>query len=833
VSDQVPAESWDFFVSYTQADRAWAEWIAWHLEESGLRVLVQAWDIVAGNSWVDRMDEGVRNAARTIAVLSPDYLSSVYGKAEWQAAWRQDPLGEQRKLIPLRVRRCDRPGLLAQIVATDLFDLSEAAARRRLNDTIRSVQTGRGKPDAKPPFPRAVPAEPRFPGALPEVWNVPARNPNFTGRAGDLDRLHDGLRAASTVAVHAVRGMGGVGKTQLVIEYAHRHATDYDLVWWITAENPATVAGQLARLAVKLGVPADTPAEAAAEAALDHLHRTGRWLLIYDNAEQPDQIQPLLPDGPGQVVITTRRAGYSAIAGTIDLDILQRADSAALLHRRLPAITDEQADRLAALLGDLPLALEQAAAYLRTTGLPIGDYLAMLHTRLGDLADRGSVAGRRETLATLWNLSYQRLTDEQPAAMQLLQLCAWLAPENIPLDLFTAHPDELPEPLGQVVADPLTLADTVGALVDYSLVRRTEHQLTLHRLIQATAAASTTDDSLTTVLTLLQVDLPEKVLSRPENWPRWALLLPHVLVAVDHHGDTPPAATYAVSSLLNLASNYLEIQGQPGRAEPLLRRALAIDETNHGPNHPAIGPGLNSLATVLRDLGRPDEALPLAERALTIDETAFGPNHPDVATDLNYVAGMLRDLGRPDEALPLAERALTIDETAYGPNHPDVAVDLSYLALALRDLGRPDEALPLAERALTIDEANYSPDHPHIANDLNHVAAVLLDLGRHAEAKPLYERALAIDTAAYAPDHPEVATDLFNLAALLLDLGRAADAQPLYERALTIYDAAYGPNHPSATSVLTHLAAALRQLGKPMPPALVDRMAAMRQRDDR
>jgi hypothetical protein len=247
-------------------------------------VLIQAWDIVAGNSWVDRMDQGVRDAARTIAVLSPDYLSSVYGKAEWQAAWRQDPLGVERKLVPLRVRSCDRPGLLAQIVTTDLFDLSEAAARRRLNDTIRQVQTGRCKPDTAPPFPgrgRAVPAQPRFPGALPEVWNVPARNPNFTGRDSDLERLRDGLRAASTVAVHAVRGMGGVGKTQLVIEYAHRHATDYDLIWWITAENPANVAGQLARLAGKLGVPADTPAEAAAEAALEHLHRTGRWLLIY------------------------------------------------------------------------------------------------------------------------------------------------------------------------------------------------------------------------------------------------------------------------------------------------------------------------------------------------------------------------------------------------------------------------------------------------------------------------------------------------------------------------------------------------------------------------
>jgi len=208
-------------VSYTQADRAWAEWIAWLLEEDGHRVLVQAWDMVGGSNWISRVDEGVARTARTVAVLSPDYLSSVYGTAEWQTAWAADPQGQQRKLITVRVRGERPPGLLSGVVGIDLVGLSEAAARRRLHAEITAAVRGRAKPGAAPPFPlRAVPVAPRFPGALPEVFTVPGRNPHFTGRAGELDTIRTGLGAGTAMTVQAVHGLGGVGKTQTVIEYA-------------------------------------------------------------------------------------------------------------------------------------------------------------------------------------------------------------------------------------------------------------------------------------------------------------------------------------------------------------------------------------------------------------------------------------------------------------------------------------------------------------------------------------------------------------------------------------------------------------------------------------
>jgi tetratricopeptide (TPR) repeat protein len=799
--------SWDFFVSYTQADRAWAEWIAWQVEEAGYRALVQAWDIVPGDNWVSRMDEGVARAARTIAVVSPDYLTSVYGTAEWQAAWRDDPLGQKRKLLPVRVAETERQGLLAQIVDVDLVGLPEPDARRRVHAAITAAMTGRAKPATAPGFPgadRAVVVEPRFPGALPPVWDVPPRNPNFTGRDGDIARLREALRSRGTVAAVAVAGMGGIGKTQLATEYLYRHATDYDLVWWITAEEIPLVVTRLAELAATVGLPEVGSAEDAAAAVLAHLRGISRWLVIYDNAEAPEMLQPLLPVPTGHVLITTRRSGYDAIAETLDVDTMPRDESVAFLHRRLPAVADADLDRLASTLGDLPLALEQAAAYLRKSGTPVGDYLRWLTDRPDRMLAAGAVAGRPETLATLWKLSCERIADKHPAALQLLRVCAFLAPDAIPLSLFTDHPGLLPEPLRTIAVDQIDLADTVAVLVDYSLVRRSEHHLGMHRLVQTAVRhlrpSETPDDPAfwsagTTALDLLTA-ATENPFHRPESWAVWSRFLPHALATLAHMPDAAGDDVARLTLLLTNAAGYLRMLGRPLDAQPLLERALTIDEATYGPDHPTAATHRNNLATVLRDLGRPADALLLLERALAIGEASHGPDHPVVASRLNNLAMVLKDLDRASDAQPLLERALTIDEATYGPDHPEVATDLNNLAIVLQDLGRPEDSRPLLERALTIDETTYGPNHPNVANRLNNLAVVLQDLGRPEDAQPLLERALTIDETTYGPNHPTVAGGLNNLATVLQDLGRPADAQPLLERARAINDRSQRPAKP-------------------------------------
>ena len=252
-ADEASGGDWDFFISYTQSDRAWAEWIAWILEEDGYRVLIQAWDFVPGTNWTLRIQEGIRGATRTIVVLSDRYLESVFNSAEWQAAWASDPLGVHRKLLIVRVADSDRPGLLGDVVGVDLFGRTEDDAKARLQQMITSATTGRGKPSAAPGFPgTAHPVQ--FPAAPPQVWNVPARNSHFTGRTHDLDSLARELTTKSSVSVVSIRGIAGIGKSELAIEYAFSHATTYEVVWWIAAGNPALISGQLAMLASQLGL---------------------------------------------------------------------------------------------------------------------------------------------------------------------------------------------------------------------------------------------------------------------------------------------------------------------------------------------------------------------------------------------------------------------------------------------------------------------------------------------------------------------------------------------------------------------------------------------------
>src|SRR5512144_82065 len=476
------APGFDFFVSYTQADKAWAEWIAWVLEERGARVLVQAWDFVPGSNWISRMQDGVVGAARTIGVLSGAYLESVYGAAEWQVAWAADPLGQERKLLPVRVQDCARPGLLAGLVSGDLFGVTEDEARVRLHQLVDQARTGRAKPARAPAFPgRAVRGRPRFPTTLPPVWQVPARNPNFTGRLAPLRELARGFAAAAAVTAHAVHGMGGVGKTQLAIEYAHTRAGDYDLVWWIDAERAAIIPDQFTALAVALGLPTPPDPDPVRAAVHEALRQIDRWLLVFDNADEVADLRAWLPGapaGPGQVahvLVTTRRGGYGGLGPVLDLDVMPPEEAVQLLGRRRPGLDPAADEQIAVELDGLRLALEQAAAYLDRSGLSAAEYLALWRARSRDLHHRGHPDHHRDTIATLWQLSLDRLREENPAAVQLLGIGAHLAPEPIPLDLFTTHPDRLPHPLAEAAADPLGFTDTVTAVVDYSLAKRT-HQ---------------------------------------------------------------------------------------------------------------------------------------------------------------------------------------------------------------------------------------------------------------------------------------------------------------------------------------------------------------------
>lgn len=422
-----------FFISYTSSDRQWAEWIAMQLEQAGYTLVIQAWDFRPGSHFVAEMNRAAKLAERTLLVLSPAYLRSDFAFAEWAAAFRHDPGGAQRKLLPVRVEPCEGDGLLGQVVSIDLFSLDERRARERLLD---GVKKGRAKP-ATVGFPghSLLHVSTPFPGSLPAIWNIPfARNPFFTGREDRLAQLHTQLHTAMASAIsqpQAISGLGGIGKTQLAIEYAYRYCGEYRAVLWARADTTEALNAAYTEIARLLQLPQQEAQEqeVVVQAVKHWLRGTDGWLLILDNADDVNLVRPFLPPVcPGHLLLTTRAQVLGKVARRLEIETLDAQAGALLLLRRaavIPtgalfdaALPSDQALALALTkkLGGLPLALDQAGAYIEETQCSLADYERQYQTRRAELlAHRGALMDEHpESVTTTWALSFAKVESANP-----------------------------------------------------------------------------------------------------------------------------------------------------------------------------------------------------------------------------------------------------------------------------------------------------------------------------------------------------------------------------------------------------------------------------------
>jgi tetratricopeptide (TPR) repeat protein len=732
----------DFFISYNKADKAWAEWIAWQLEEKGqYQVILQAWDFLAGENFVVGMLNAAEQAHCTIAVLSPDYLTALFTKPEWAAAFVQDPTGEKGTLMPVRVRECELPNLLKPIIYIGLVGLEVDQARERL---LAEVTRQRRKPAAEPPFPRqtvppesrAVTREVRFPGCLPPIWKLPhRRNPNFTGREEILEALKEALASGEPATLC---GLGGKGKTALAVEYVYRNHPYYDLVWWLKSEEAVTLAADYASLTEPLGLPEkDAPdQEAQVRAVRNCLGRLDKWLLIFDNATGPEILKDFLPQGGGgRVLITSLNPAWRGLARTMEVEVLPRVEAVAFLLQRTGQEDEAAAAALAEELGCLPLALEQAGAYMELPGRSLARYLELFRSRRRELWGREVPPSDYEkTVATTWELAMDEVRKESTAAADLLNLLAFLSPDDIPLELLRQGGELLPEPLAGAVADDLAWDDALAALQRYSLVdvRSAADSLSVHRLVQAVVRDRLHQGSremwAKVAVDLLYPGFPEDMPVNVKSWPLFARLLPHALAALERAGELNLVVA-EVGRLWNQAGLYLQTRAEFDQARSCIQKALRVTETAYGPDHSNVATVVNNLGTVLEDLGDLAGAKKCFEQALRIDEAAYGTDHPEVARDVNNLGGVLKALGDLVGAKECCERAMGIDEAAFGPNHPKVAIRVNNLGSVLQDQGNLAGAKECYERALGIDEAAYGPDHPKVAIDVNNLGSVLQNQG--------------------------------------------------------------------------------------------------------
>jgi tetratricopeptide (TPR) repeat protein len=642
----------------------------------------------------------------------------------------------------------------------------------------------------------------------------------FKGRDAFLKDLHASLSRGSgrtAITGSALYGLGGIGKTRAAVEYAWAHQDDYTALLFVIAETPEALRRNLAALAgplvLNLAEQHVAEEDVRLKAVLDWLKQYPGWLLILDNLdteaalEEAEKLLSMLRGG--RVLITSRLANFPGHVDPLGVDVLRVEDAVAFLLERTERRRQKMADdgatarELAIDVGQLALALEQAAAYVENHQISFSQYRELWRGNWDKVAgwSNKGVTKYPRAIAVTWQTSIDQLT---PAARRLLERLAWFAPAPIPNFLL-----EVPVP--DVAEDDL--ADALANLADYSLARRNpeRQEFSVHRLVQDVTRRGLVDEerrrSLVQALAWVNVAFggdPEDV----RTWPYLDPLAPHARVIVEHADSARIREPTAV--LMNDLGVLLTAKARYVEAEPLFRRALAIDEASYGPDHPNVGIRLNSLAALLHNTNRLNEAEPLCRRALAIDETSYGPDHPNVAIRLNSLAVLLRATNRLSEAEPMCRRALAIDETSYGHDHPMVAISLDNFAELLRATNRLSEAEPLYRRALAIDEVSYGPDHPNVAARLNNLALLLQATNRLSEAEPLYRRALAIDEASYGPDHPDVARDLNSMAGLLQATNRLNEAEPLVLRALAIDEVSYGPDHPNVAARLNNLAELLQ-----------------------
>jgi tetratricopeptide (TPR) repeat protein/transcriptional regulator with XRE-family HTH domain len=673
--------------------------------------------------------------------------------------------------------------------------------------------------------------EASFTAPVPPVVIPYPRNPLFTGREELLESIHQRLSAGHVAGLNqsfALVGLAGMGKTYLALEYAYRYGLEYSAVLWIDAEQTETILASFTTIANVLHLPQrqDPEQQQVATAVGRWLAVHSEWLLIWDNLEDMQPLRQYVPaTHQGSILITTRRQTLGAVAQGSELRPLQAEEGVLFLLRRARLLNEapstlEQlaqsapgelaaARELVTKMDGLPLALDQAGAYVEETPCRLTDYLELFQTKQAALLRRRgeTSSDHPASVVATWSLAFEKVEQASRAAADLLRMCAFLHPDAIAEEIFLARTtaqDEMREP---IVSDMFAWHEAIRAVSAYSLLKRNvqEQTLSMHRLVQAVLREEMSREEQKQwqerVILRLKALFPE---AKPEAWPQCARLLPHVLACM--RAIPEQAGSMELADVLRKSADYLSARAQYREAEPLYQRALHIQEQQSELESLLAASTLFGLAKLYRAQGRYELADAPGQRALHIREQTLGADHLDVASSLNELATLAYEQGKYDQAETLYQRAWRIRKKTWGARHQEVARSLHNLAMLYCMQGKYDQAESLAQQALDIWEQTREPEHLDVAYVLTNLAEISLAQGKYAQAKPLYWRALGIWEHHLGAGHPYIAYPLDGLADIFCEQEDYQQAEQLYERALHVREQALGDEHPKAALSLQKLA---------------------------
>ncbi len=629
----------------------------------------------------------------------------------------------------------------------------------------------------------------------------------------DLDaRLTGDDGAGPRVAV--LCGLGGAGKTSVAIEYAHRHLAEVGVCWQFPAEDPAVLAAEFAALAAQLGArEAVDPRDPVASVHAVLARAEAGWLVVFDNVPDRASVAPFVPPaGPGRVLITTQNQHWPP-GQALDVPMLDPEVAAGFLVNRTGDPDRAAARELAAELGGLPLALEQAAAYMQATGTTVARYLPLFRARQADLLARGEVSGHPADVAATLGLALSRLAGEAPAAAGLVCLLAFLAPEPVPLALLLAGEQaagllgpQVAATVGPLLGDPVAAGDAITALRRYSLITPAgDGRVLVHRLVQAITraqlAAAAAGQWEQAAAALVESAVPADA-ELPAAWPVFAVLLPHARAVLD-----------LTSGGMWQIARYLGYSGSYPAARDLFRLiADAHRESDaYGPEHPDTLAARTNVAMWTGEAGDAAGARDQYAALLPTYERVHGPEHPETLITRHNLATWTARAGDPAGARDQFTALLPIRERVQGPEHPNTLgtrVELAYWTGKMGDAaGARDQYVAL----LPIRERVHGPEHPETLNTRGNLAMWTGEAGDAAGARDQFTALLPIRERVLGPDHPDTLITRGNLASWTGQAGDAAGARDQYAVLLPVIERVSGAEHPATLTDRANLAYWTRQ----------------------